>query len=81
MTGNFSVLQDGSTLINDHHTTVTTLEDILAASNLDQAKSMARHALTKIGSLPTQGNPNPDFPVDKAEATGVQAKLDEGGET
>ena len=59
MTGNFSVIQEGSTLIKDHKTVVDALEDISGADNLDMAKAIAANALKKIGELPTEGAPNP----------------------
>lgn len=49
MTGNFSVLQDGSTLINDHKTAVQALEDILAFDDLAAAKKLAKATLNIIG--------------------------------
>lgn len=57
MTGNFSVLKEGSTLIGDHKQAVDALTDVLAAGNLDVAKSVATAALKKLGEIPTEAAP------------------------
>lgn len=49
MTANFSVLQEGSTLIGDHKTTVQALEDILSFTDLEAAKKLAKLTLQSIG--------------------------------
>ncbi len=49
MSGNFSVLQEGSTLIGDHKTAVQALEDVLASTTTATAKEIAKAALKKIG--------------------------------
>jgi len=49
MTGNFSILQEGSTLISDHKTAVQALEDVLAATTTATAKEIAKTALKEIG--------------------------------
>ncbi len=49
MTGNFSVLKEGSTLIGDHKTAVQALEDVLVATTAAEAKETAIAALKKIG--------------------------------
>jgi len=49
MSGNFSVIQEGSTLIGDHKTAVQALEDVLASTTTATAKEIAKAALKKIG--------------------------------
>jgi len=49
MSGNFSVIQEGSTLISDHKTAVQALEDVLASTTTATAKEIAKAALKKIG--------------------------------
>lgn len=49
MSGNFSVIQEGSTLIGDHKTAVQALEDVLACTTTATAKEVAKAALKKIG--------------------------------
>lgn len=49
MTGNFSVLQEGSTLIGDHKTAVQALEEVLAHTTIEDAHAAATEALTKLG--------------------------------
>lgn len=63
MTGNFSVLQEGSTLIGDHSTAVNALTDMAGAKTLAEAQKIATDALLKLGEVV-----NP-------EATGVHGKL------
>jgi len=63
MTGNFSVLQDGSTLIKDHAKAVNALNDIATATTAAEAKEIAAKALVELGEIV-----NP-------EATGVHGKL------
>ena len=52
MTGNFSVLQEGSTLIGDHKTAVDALNDIGTATTAAEAKEIAIKALQKLGEVP-----------------------------
>lgn len=52
MTGNFSVLQDGSTLINDHKAAVQALEDVLVVTTAAEAKEIVTTALIKLGEMP-----------------------------
>lgn len=63
MTGNFSVLQEGSTLIGDHSTAVNALNDMATAKTITEAQKIATDALIKLGEI-----------VD-VEATGVHGKL------
>ena len=49
MTGNFSILEEGSTLIKDHQTAVQALEDVLACTTAGEAKETVKAALKKIG--------------------------------
>lgn len=49
MTGNFSVLREGSTLIGDHKTAVQALEEVLAHQNIEDAHAAATEALKKLG--------------------------------
>ena len=49
MTGNFSVIQEGSTLIKDHRTAVNALNDIAGAATASDAKVIAAKALIKMG--------------------------------
>ena len=49
MSGNFSVIKEGSTLIGDHKTAVQALEDVLASVDVHTAKAVATVALKKIG--------------------------------
>lgn len=49
MSGNFSVIKEGSTLIGDHKTAVQALEDVLASVDVHTAKAVAKVALKKIG--------------------------------
>lgn len=69
MTGNFSVLKEGSTLIGDHKQAVQALEDVLAAGNLDVAKSIVTDALKKLGELETDAAPakTPDQMVTRGD--------------
>ena len=55
--GNFSVLQEGSTLIKDHKTAVDGLNDVLAATTTAEAKEIALAALKKIGEPVNPGTP------------------------
>jgi len=55
MTGNFSVIQEGSTLIKDHSTAVNALNDIATATTASQAKDIAKAALVKIGEMHPSG--------------------------
>lgn len=64
MTGNFSVIHEGNTLIKDHAKAVNALNDIATATTTQQAKDIAAAALVAIGEI-----------VD-VEATGVHAKLE-----
>jgi hypothetical protein len=49
MTGNFSVIHEGSTLIKDHRTAVNALNDIAGAVTAADAKVIAAKALIKMG--------------------------------
>ena len=49
MSGNFSVIQEGSTLIGDHKTAVQALEDVLGCTTAAAAIHTAKAALKKIG--------------------------------
>lgn len=49
MSGNFSVIQEGSTLIEDHKTAVQALEDVLACETKEDATKTVKAALKKIG--------------------------------
>ncbi len=53
MTGNFSVLQEGSTLIKDHKKAVDALSDIAGATSTDEAKAIAAKVLVELGELPS----------------------------
>ncbi len=65
MSGNFSVIQEGSTLISDHKTAVQALEEVLACTSAGQAKKTAKAALQKLGELePGETILKPEPPVD-----------------
>ena len=51
MTGNFSVLHEGSTLIGDHKAAVQALEDVLVATTAAEAKEIVTTALKKLGEI------------------------------
>jgi len=64
--GNFSVLQEGSTLIKDHKTAVQALEDVLAAPTTAEAKKLAKTALKKIGEPGySEDDVKPEPPIDE----------------
>jgi hypothetical protein len=69
MTGNFSVIKEGSTLIKDHATAVQTLEDILAFTDLDAAKKLAAATLNAIGEPGYESPPVSGHGVDADHLT------------
>lgn len=54
MTGNFSALTEGSTLIKDHKKAVDALNDVATADTVTGAKLVALKALQELGELPAQ---------------------------
>ncbi len=65
MSGNFSVIQEGSTLIGDHKTAVQALEDVLASTTTATAKEIAKAALKKIGEPGySENDVKPEPPID-----------------